>query len=89
MRQYTNSLPWLLFGMTEEQESNAQGDKRSDGRSFHTVEGYAQHSQCAVFLAKELLLNQQRLDAEDTISYAIDQLQVFEMPDLLCVDTTD
>ena len=28
-------------------------------------------------------------DVSDTISYAIDQLQVFEMHDLLCVDTPD
>ena len=40
-----------------------QSDRRSDGRSFNSVQGYAQHSQCAVFLTKELLLNQQSLDA--------------------------
>jgi hypothetical protein len=28
-------------------------------------------------------------DVMDTISYAIDQLQVMEIPDLVCVDTTD
>ena len=27
-------------------------------------------------------------DVSYTISYAIDQLQVFEIPDLLCVDTS-
>ena len=66
VRQYANSLPWLLFGMTEEQETDQQTNKRSDGRGFYTVQGYAQHSQCAVFLAKELILNQQRLDAESS-----------------------
>jgi hypothetical protein len=66
VRQYANSLPWLLFGMTEEQETDARNSQRSDGRGFNSVQGYAQHSQCAVFLAKELLLNQQRLDAESS-----------------------
>jgi hypothetical protein len=57
--RYANSLPWLLFGMTEEQESAEQ----RDGRSFSSVLDYTQHSQCAVFLAKALLVNQKLLDA--------------------------
>jgi hypothetical protein len=60
--QYANSLPWLLFGMTEEQESTVQGD----GRGFSNVHMYAQHSQCAVFLANALLLNQQRVEAAES-----------------------
>jgi hypothetical protein len=66
VRQYANSLPWFLFGMTEEQENNEQNTKRSDGRGFSSVQEYSQHSQCAVFLAKELLRNQERLDVESS-----------------------
>jgi hypothetical protein len=66
VRQYANSLQWFLFGMTEEQESNDQNNKLSDGRGFYSVQEYSQHSQCAVFLAKELLRNQERLDVESS-----------------------
>jgi hypothetical protein len=43
--------------MTEEKESF---DRSSDGRGFATVEQYTQHSQCAVYLAKELFEQQIR-----------------------------
>jgi len=49
--EYANSLLWLVFGMTEE----------GDGRGFETVEQYEEHSQCAVYLAKELFKLQKQL----------------------------
>jgi hypothetical protein len=61
--QYANSLHWFVFGMTEEQENNELTNTRSDGRGFNTVKEYTQHSQCAVYLSKELLANKQKLDA--------------------------
>ena len=68
--QYANSLPWLVFGMTEEQESLQQGD----GRGFTGVLAYAEHSQCAVFVAQQLLLNQQRFNTESFYSRSTAQV---------------
>ena len=51
--QYANSLLWCVFGMTEERESKEDSNLRSDGRGFSSVNEYIEHSQCAVFLAKE------------------------------------
>ena len=61
--QYSNSLLWFLFGMTEEKENTQHGD----GRGFSTVEQYIQHAQCAVYLARQLQLNQQRLNTGSSI----------------------
>jgi len=60
--QYSNSLLWFVFGMTEERETNENNNQRSDGRGFSSVEEYIRHSQCVVYLAKALLNNQQTLD---------------------------
>ncbi len=46
--------------MTEEREA---ADRTSDGRGFATVEQYLQHSQCAVYIAKQLF-EQQKLNTE-------------------------
>ena len=42
--QYANSLLWLVFGMTEEQESVVNGS----GRGFSSVLEYTQHSRHSV-----------------------------------------
>jgi hypothetical protein len=45
--------------MTEEKQSG------EDGRGFTTIEQYAKHSQCAVYLAKELFKHQKQLSQND------------------------